>query len=218
MMPMGQREELVAIARSQIGYQEGPNNTTKYGAWYGMNFQPWCDIFISWCAGQADLLTIIPKNAYVPNRMAYYQAKGAFRPWGAYTPRPGDLVLFDFNANGTADHDGIVAEVHGNILYSIEGNTTPNGESGNGGGVYLKNRSLNSNRIVGYCLPAYKEDDAMNIKTIEVLNLDSNKLIAVEAVNIEGSNYVKLRDTEKLFPVTIGWDGQNPTLKFNYNE
>lgn len=49
---MGKREEFLEIARSQIGYHEGYNNDTKYGKWYGLNHEPWCAMFVSWCSYQ----------------------------------------------------------------------------------------------------------------------------------------------------------------------
>lgn len=60
---MGQRDDLVSVAVGQIGYCEEDNNDTKYGIWYGVNNQPWCDIFVSWCAAQAKVQELIPKCA-----------------------------------------------------------------------------------------------------------------------------------------------------------
>lgn len=53
---------LVKIAAEEIGYQEVYDNDTKYGEWYNLNYQPWCAMFVSWCANQAGISTdIIPK-------------------------------------------------------------------------------------------------------------------------------------------------------------
>ena len=156
---MSQREEIIAIAKGQVGYKEYANNNNIFGVWYGMNNQPWCDIFVSWCANEAKLQDIVPKNAYVPDRMAYYKKLNAFYKRGTYTPKPGDLVLFDFNLNGTPDHIGFVYEAKGSTLTTIEGNTTKNGESSNGDGVYKKSRNINSSTILGYCVPAYEEEE-----------------------------------------------------------
>ena len=212
---MGQRDDLVSVAVGQIGYCEEDNNDTKYGIWYGVNNQPWCDIFVSWCAAQAKVQELIPKCAYVPDRLSYYQNTGAYQTHGSYTPRPGDLCLFDFNNNGVPDHIGIVEKVQDGTLYTIEGNTSSNGESSNGNGVFRKSRSLSSSMILGFGIPAYEDDKTMEIQTIEIKNLDTGQLSTVEGINIQGCNYVKLRDMEKLFPVTIGWDGNNPTMKMN---
>ena len=55
---------IIQVALDQVGYLEkasedqlenkfanaGYGNFTKFGAWYGLNGQPWCDMFLSWCA------------------------------------------------------------------------------------------------------------------------------------------------------------------------
>lgn len=51
----------------------------------------------------------------------------------------GDIVLFDFNHNGTSDHIGIVTKVTSNYIETIEGNTG-NGSDTNGDGVYKRTR------------------------------------------------------------------------------
>lgn len=217
---LSQRSDIIAIAEKEVGYKEYQGNNNKFGVWYGLNNQPWCDIFVSWCAAQAGLQDIIPKNAYVPDRMTYYKKLNAFYKRGTYTPKPGDLVLFDFSLNGTPDHIGFAYEVKGSTLTTIEGNTTKNGESSNGDGVYKKSRNINSSTILGYCVPAYEEEDDedVEIKTVEVKSLDTGKMIPVEAINVAGNNYIKLRDVEKLFPVSIDWDGKSPTIELNYKQ
>ena len=60
-------EELIEVARKEIGYLEkasnarldektvnaGEANYTKYGQWYGGNGNYWCQQFVSWCAYMA---------------------------------------------------------------------------------------------------------------------------------------------------------------------
>lgn len=60
-------EELITVARQEIGYLEkasnamledktanaGMENYTKYGNWYGQNGLYWCQQFVSWCAYMA---------------------------------------------------------------------------------------------------------------------------------------------------------------------
>ena len=58
----------------------------------------------------------------------------------------------------------------------------------------------------------------MEIKNIKVKDLTRKKEITVAAANIEGYNYVPLRDLEKLAPVVIGNEGATPTVKINYPE
>ncbi len=44
-------DELLAVARSQLGVNEQPaySNDVPYSRWMGMVGQPWCDMFVSWC-------------------------------------------------------------------------------------------------------------------------------------------------------------------------
>lgn len=207
---MNEREAIVAKAVSQIGYKEKGNNDTIYGAWYGMNYQPYCMMFISWCAAQCGISTgTIPKLAYVPYCVDFYQKQGRYKAKGTYRPEPGDLIIYDSNS-----HIGIVEKVQGNIVFTIEGNTSANGNSSNGDGVYRRSRALSDSWIKGYCLPDYKEEEEVEIKTIKVKDLSNGEMIPVQAINVEGNNYVKLRDMEKLVEgVQIGWDGKNPTIE-----
>jgi hypothetical protein len=45
--------DVVRVATSQLGYHERGDNLTKYGAWYGLNGQPWCGMFVSWVFAKA---------------------------------------------------------------------------------------------------------------------------------------------------------------------
>lgn len=156
---MSQREDIVAVAAKEIGYKEYQNNNNKYGVWYGMNNQPWCAIFVSWCAAQIGVLGannqsgIIPRTAWVPDYQTYYSGKGLYKPKGSYTPRPGDIILY-----GSNSHVGLVESCAGGKVVTIEGNTSANGNSSNGDGVYRRTRSLTDSWIKGYCVPAYEEE------------------------------------------------------------
>ena len=46
---------IINIAKTEIGYTETGSNDTKYGKWYGLNNNPWCAMFVSWCFNQAGL-------------------------------------------------------------------------------------------------------------------------------------------------------------------
>ena len=207
---MGQREDIIKIAQKEIGYKEGRNNDTKFGKWYGMNNNPWCAMFVSWCAKQANISQdIIPKMAYVPYMVSFYKNLKQYQPKG-YRPQSGDIVFF-----GSSSHVGLVEACDGTSITTIEGNTSKSGNSSNGDGVYRRTRTIYDSWIMGYGVPKYKEED-MEIKTVKVKSLDTGNYIEVEAVNVNGSNYIKLRDIEKLVPVEIGWDGTSPTMNLKY--
>ena len=58
--------------------------------------------------------------------------------WGS--AKRGDLVLFDFNGNGTSEHVGFVTKVTSTYIETIEGNTG-SGSNTNGDGVYRRRRT-----------------------------------------------------------------------------
>lgn len=53
----------------------------------------------------------------------------------------------------------------------------------------------------------------VNIVNLTIKDLDNGKDIDVAAVKIDGANYIKLRDVEKLAPVTISNRGSIPTIQ-----
>jgi uncharacterized repeat protein (TIGR02543 family) len=109
-----QRQDILAVALTQMGYTEGPNNDTKYGAWGNFPNQPWCANFISWCARQAEISQEILTQSPVasPKRFGIEHFDGA-----KYTPRPGDLFF-----TKELSHVGLVYYLEGEYFYTIEGN------------------------------------------------------------------------------------------------
>ncbi len=47
--------KIISVAENEIGYEEKPpnSNKTKYGKWFGLDGQPWCAMFVSWCYDKA---------------------------------------------------------------------------------------------------------------------------------------------------------------------
>lgn len=138
-------KDIVDVAISQIGYSENGNNNTKYGKWYGMNYAPWCQMFVSWCAYKAGLSTsIIPKTASTSTGMAWFKNRGRFKYKGSYTPKRGDIIYFK---SAGASHVGIVEYSSGSYVHTIEGNTSNRVARRS----YLKTNA----RITGYGIPNY---------------------------------------------------------------
>ena len=82
------RTDLVNIAKSQVGYQEGGSsnqlsgeifggvNFTEYGYWYGAQ-DMWCAMFASWCARQAGISeNVIPRHSFTPNGLQWFYDRG----------------------------------------------------------------------------------------------------------------------------------------------
>ena len=136
---------LIAIATSQLGYVEGPNNDTKYGRWYGIPDGEWCAMFVSWCANQAGISTdIIPKYAACTVGREWFESRGLFQYKEDYIPKAGDIIFFLSNGAG---HTGIVINCDGRRVYTIEGNTSDM--------CAKRNYDLMYNKITGYGTPNY---------------------------------------------------------------
>lgn len=148
-------EDVLRVATRQLGTTENPRNSnrSKYGAWYGMDGQPWCAMFVSYCFYQAGLplpIKISKGFAYCPDGVNYFKKKGQ---WSTSQAKPGDIVFFDWQRDGTSDHVGIVEKVLGNGQFqTIEGNTS-NTNNSNGGQVMRRTRSLSV--IQGFGQPPY---------------------------------------------------------------
>lgn len=140
--------DVLNVARNEIGYKEGHNNNNKYGVEYGMNNQPWCVIFIWWIFNHASAGNLF----YGGNRVAlcstlynYHNGLGqAVGTTGAHL-RAGDIVFFDFSGRKRdTNHVGIVESVqNSSTIITIEGNTSSGaaGSQANGDGVYRRTRS-----------------------------------------------------------------------------
>jgi hypothetical protein len=165
------RVDIVNIARSQIGYQEGNNSTqlagtvigannyTEYGRWYspyvGDSYNhissQWCGMFVSWCAALAGISSsVILPAQYTENSFAQFRNQGVAYSWatvqaGGYVPEAGDIVYF-LSSSGAAsgrnvNHVGIVTGFSNNTLYTIEGNT--------GGGAFTTDGGACADRSYG---------------------------------------------------------------------
>ncbi|MGL5922178.1 CHAP domain-containing protein [Chroococcidiopsis sp.] len=148
-------ESVLKIATSYLGYKESPpgSNRTKFGEWYGMDGQPWCAQFVSYCfyiAGLPLPATTSKGFAYCPYGVNWFKQLKRFYT----TPAVGDVVFFDWGKDGVSDHVGIVEAVNlDGTVTTIEGNTSASNNS-NGGEVQRRKRSLS--QIQGFGRPSYK--------------------------------------------------------------
>ena len=144
---------MVDIALSQVGTQErnadgtiGSGNYTEYGAWYGMDGQPWCAMFVSWAADRAGLLnTVVPRQASTSRGVSAYMDRGLYAPRSSnYIPREGDAIYFQNSSTGQVKHIGIVVayDPQAQRVYTVEGNTN--------NAVRIRHYSISDTRIHGY--------------------------------------------------------------------
>lgn len=169
---MATANELLAIARKQLGVCENPpnSNNVRYNTWYygrevmGSAY-PWCMAFVQWCFDQAGVKLPV-RTASCGQLMNAAKAAGCWVTTGFL---PGDVVIYDFPGGAATDHCGIVeTELPDYGVQAIEGNTSQSGSQSNGGMVCRKNRP--SKYIVGAVRPKFdpeeKEDGMVIYKTL----------------------------------------------------
>lgn len=175
-------QQVIATAKAEVGYLEkksgnlkylydkkanaGSANYTKYG--YEMhNLYPsvmdypasWCDCFVDWCFmksyGVSNAKKLLGGNFddYTVNSAGLYKKKNAWHK----DPEVGDQIFFK---NSTRIcHTGLVIDVTGSYVKTIEGNTSASSEVIPNGGAVCEKVYLKSNsRIAGYGRPAYGKD------------------------------------------------------------
>ncbi|MDE6706823.1 MAG: RICIN domain-containing protein [Oscillospiraceae bacterium] len=153
-----QREDIVKVAETQIGYHEGENNDTKYNRWNGKISgypvsgygYPWCHCFVSWCANQANISTnIIPRTAGTSTGKSFFVKQGTYKQsaanGGNYIPQRGDIIYY--GSGSSPSHVGIVSSCNGSTVYTIEGNYSDK--------VGTRAISLSNSYIIGYGVPNY---------------------------------------------------------------
>lgn len=141
----------LAEARKLVGTREDPpgSNRTPFGAWFGVDGVPWCNIFVSYCFAVGAGYTIAAGFdgtgcnergcSFVPTTEAWLRATGMWL--GRVEPRPGDLAVYNWDG-GEPDHIGIVERSGGDGTFTaIEGNTAVGSDS-NGGVVMRRERRL----------------------------------------------------------------------------
>lgn len=155
--------KLVAMAATQVGYEESPrgSNKSKFGAWYGMNAAPWCAMFVSWCFYKCgDALALIHgKFARTDVKAAALNRLKEYVP-GTAGMKKGAVVFFNFGNHSFQGrfqgicHTGIYTgkKTADGRYITIEGNTG-SGSDANGGEVQVRYRA--GSMIAGYFNPAY---------------------------------------------------------------
>ncbi len=137
---------IVEVALSQLGNEGGQ----PYWSWYGFDSRvEWCACFVSWCANECGYIDagIIPKFAACTSQgMPWFKDRGQWQD-GSYTPKSGDIIFFDWEGDGSADHVGIVEKVEGDKVYTVEGNS--------GDACKQRNYDIGSSVIIGYGIPQY---------------------------------------------------------------
>ena len=118
------REDILAIAESQLGYTESKlnfevsadgetkNGYTRYGEWYGDKYGDWSGSFVSFCLNYAKVENSLVsyeadherRISQLKKRYLYHSAKSD------YVPREGDLIFFDLDKYKQREENKRVAD------------------------------------------------------------------------------------------------------------
>lgn len=159
------RLNIIKVALADVGYVEEQRlnpvtgkvqgNYTKFGERFGVNFEPWCAISVSeWYTAGGAPLSGFGVHEYTRGFAGVPWLVKNFSLKRVDNPLPGDIVVYDWDGNGSPDHTGLFTQWldHGPALgapfVTIEGNVSPTNQS-NGGMVQVKIREL-SPRISFY--------------------------------------------------------------------
>lgn len=169
------RNEIVNQARAWLGCKES-NGTHKpiidvYNAHtplarsYKVKYTDhWCATFVSAVAIKCGYTKIFPLEC-----SCYYMIEGfkQLNRWieaDDYTPKPGDIIFYDWQDSGTGDnrgtpdHVGIVETVTGGNITVIEGNYSET--------VKRRTMAVNGRYIRGYGVPTYDDNAPVKIETV----------------------------------------------------
>lgn len=147
-------KDLVLVAQSQIGYSESTENVitddsgtkkgyTRYGDWYGNEYDDWDAMFVAFCLHYANIPTSqVPINAGCRAWVVDLKGADLYKAASKYEPAAGDIVFFDTQDKGYATHVGIIEKAEDDSITVIEGDRNDK--------VMRKSYSKNASSIYGY--------------------------------------------------------------------
>lgn len=143
--------DLVAVARSQVGYREKAPRQSKYNKWLNRTgaYDPWCGFFVSWLAHAAGKPGAVLKKRSFPALLKAERKRGRT----SSTARVGRLAYIGYFSKGRTSHVGIVSKVSGDHVWTIEGNVSSGGGMAHPRGVHLVKR--HKSNVVFYADPRY---------------------------------------------------------------
>nr|WP_221316326.1 CHAP domain-containing protein [Saccharopolyspora gloriosae] len=119
--PGSKTEDILARARENLGFEEGPNDKNKWGP----DGQPWCSYFATsmWQEAGVDIGSL----GYSGDVYKWGQEHGTAYDQDslAESAKPGDALLFGTGPDQMqSTHIGIIEKVEGNQITTIEGNSS----------------------------------------------------------------------------------------------
>lgn len=159
-LPVREFLKVLSSQQGSTGRIQTPDGEGQYySEWYIGGYDgkenwsaetPWCACFVSWALEQcSDYIEGTPPR--YANVDTFCTELVTSQNWKDQNPAPGDLIFFDWSANGdyNPEHIGVVIGADESRVYTIEGNVN--------GRVVLRSYALNDARILGYGLVNWKK-------------------------------------------------------------
>ena len=160
------RQKVVDTAKSYIGATMGSdkhhelidiyNSHKPLARGVKMSYSmAWCSATVSAIAIKCKVTAIIPTEVSCGRHIDLFKQLDEWEERDSYKPKPGDLILYDWDDDGKGDnegwpdHIGIVEKVNGSNIHVIEGNM------GNPSHVGRRVIAVDSKYIRGYGVPKY---------------------------------------------------------------
>ena len=217
---MATANDVISLAASYIGTHEEPPgsnnvfaNTDYYGhPVYGADY-PWCCAFV-WdifrLANASELFLDGGKTAYCPTVANWAINTGRVCIYSE--AQYGDLVLFDWDADGIADHIGFVVGLNEDgSLETIEGNTSDTDHS-NGG--YVLGRRRYPKEVLMVVRIDYPEEEKIMFEFSQIQRGDNGDDVKTMQALLRGRGFID-RKTRKL-PVVDGAFGESTERCLTY--
>lgn len=134
----------------------------------------WCATFVSAVAIKLGYTDIIPTECGCEKMIDLFKKIGCWDENDARIPRPGDIILYDWQDDGKgdntgrSDHVGIVEKVSGNNITVIEGNYNC--------AVKRRTIAVNGKYIRGYGVPKYDAEPVVTPVTNSTAKPASDKI------------------------------------------
>ena len=152
------KNKIISLAIEQLG-----NDYTTYCKDMGYNYRiEWCACFISWLAEKLGITDIIPIDMSCNSQIKKFKSMGVWHTDRNF--QSGDIIYYDWDISGDADHVGIIEKVNGMSLTVIEGN------NGNYPNDRVRRREINSasSLIFGYARPEYSVTGSANGSDVNI--------------------------------------------------
>ena len=160
------RSKIVNYATQYVGCKQGDTRhqriidtfnliTPLPDGWKMTYTAAWCAAFVSACAHACRLDSIFPLSANCGTMVNKAQKMGIWLEDDNYKPRPGDLIMYDWQDSGVGDnkgapdHVGIVVYNDGTNIKVVEGNYSTKHVCG------YRNIPVGGRYIRGYIVPMY---------------------------------------------------------------